>query len=142
MISSKCRDLQRKVAKFNEVWIQHHKNRKSDENYETGMNEMMMNYARENGSFSHIAAWQVMKKSTKWHLVPKLQTSKRTKTSSSGKITLPLFELHTHEHPYSHQYYSSCGNNLNHNSFVEKLLQVRRNIGEEDDCCINCRISH
>ncbi|KAL8239209.1 hypothetical protein R6Q59_015776 [Mikania micrantha] len=46
-----------------------------------------MTYARENGPLTHIAAWQVMRKSTKWHPVPKLQTSKRTKTSSSGKYT-------------------------------------------------------
>ncbi|KAD3069176.1 hypothetical protein E3N88_37056 [Mikania micrantha] len=30
-----------------------------------------------------------MRKSTKWHPVPKLQTSKRTKTTSSGKYTTP-----------------------------------------------------
>ncbi|KAL8200428.1 hypothetical protein R6Q57_011767 [Mikania cordata] len=58
MIFRKWRDLQRKVAKFNCVWFQHHNNRKS-----------------------------VMRKSTKWHPIPKLQTSKRMKTSSSGKYT-------------------------------------------------------
>ncbi|KAL8257181.1 hypothetical protein R6Q59_029222 [Mikania micrantha] len=87
MISGKWCDLQRKVAKFNGVWVQHHNNRKSGENDESVINESLMTYARENGSFSHIAAWQVMIKSTKWHPVPKLQTSKRTKTSSSGKYT-------------------------------------------------------
>ncbi|KAL8242165.1 hypothetical protein R6Q59_012467 [Mikania micrantha] len=51
------------------------------------MNKSLMTYARENMSFSHIAAWNVMRKSTKWHPVPKLQTSKRTKTLSSGKYT-------------------------------------------------------
>ncbi|KAL8233759.1 hypothetical protein R6Q59_019859 [Mikania micrantha] len=51
------------------------------------MNEALMTYARENGLFSHIVAWQVIRKSTNWHLAPKLQTSKRTKTSSSGKYT-------------------------------------------------------
>ncbi|KAL8257996.1 hypothetical protein R6Q59_030037 [Mikania micrantha] len=87
MISGKWRDLQRKVAKFNGIWVQHHNNRKSGENDESIMNEALMAYARENGSFAHIAPWQVMRKSTKWHLVPKLQTSKRTKTSSFGKYT-------------------------------------------------------
>ncbi|KAL8246442.1 hypothetical protein R6Q59_007658 [Mikania micrantha] len=51
------------------------------------MNEALITYARENRPFSHIAACQVMRKSTKWHPVPKLQTSKRTKTSLSGKCT-------------------------------------------------------
>ncbi|KAL8239165.1 hypothetical protein R6Q59_015732 [Mikania micrantha] len=51
------------------------------------MNESLMTYARENGSFGHTAAWQVIRKSTKWHPVPKLQTSKRTTTSSSEKYT-------------------------------------------------------
>ncbi|KAD3068226.1 hypothetical protein E3N88_36106 [Mikania micrantha] len=60
MISGKLRDLQRKVAKFNGVWIQHHNNGKSDEDDETVMNEALMTYVRENGSFSHIAAWQVV----------------------------------------------------------------------------------
>ncbi|KAL8256528.1 hypothetical protein R6Q59_031595 [Mikania micrantha] len=87
MISGKWRDLQRKVVKFNGVWVQHHNNRKSGENDESVMNEALMTYARENGPFNLIAAWQVMRKSTKWHPVPKLQTSKRTKTSSSGKYT-------------------------------------------------------
>ncbi|KAL8241002.1 hypothetical protein R6Q59_014357 [Mikania micrantha] len=87
MISGKWRDLRRKVAKFNGVWVQHHNNRKSGENDESVMNEALMTYARENGPFNHIAAWQVMRKSTKWHPVPKLQTSKRTKTSSSSKYT-------------------------------------------------------
>ncbi|KAL8259341.1 hypothetical protein R6Q59_027294 [Mikania micrantha] len=77
MISGKWRDLQCKVAKFNGIWVQHHNNRKS------GVDA----YARENGPFAHIASWQVMRKSTKWHPVPKLQTSKRTKTLSSGKYT-------------------------------------------------------
>ncbi|KAL8239599.1 hypothetical protein R6Q59_016166 [Mikania micrantha] len=76
MISGKWRDLQRKVAKFNGVWVQHHNNRKSGENDESVMNEALMTYARENMPISHIAAWQVMRK---------LQTSKRMKTSSSGK---------------------------------------------------------
>ncbi|KAL8246416.1 hypothetical protein R6Q59_007632 [Mikania micrantha] len=80
MISGKWHDLQR-------VWIQHHNNRKNDENDETVKNEALMTYARENESFFHIAVWQVMRKSTKWHTVPKLQTSKRTKMSSSGKYT-------------------------------------------------------
>ncbi|KAL8229410.1 hypothetical protein R6Q57_014310 [Mikania cordata] len=35
MISIKWRDLQRKVAKFNGVWVQHHNNRKSCENDES-----------------------------------------------------------------------------------------------------------
>ncbi|KAL8237847.1 hypothetical protein R6Q59_018928 [Mikania micrantha] len=64
MISGKWRDLQRKIAKFNGIWIQHHNSRKSGENDET-----------------------VVRKSTKWHHVPQLQTSKRTKTSLSGKYT-------------------------------------------------------
>ncbi|KAL8204956.1 hypothetical protein R6Q57_010579 [Mikania cordata] len=54
MISGKWRDLQRKVVKFNDIWVQHH-NRKSGENDETIMNEALMTYARANGSFSHIA---------------------------------------------------------------------------------------
>ncbi|KAL8251458.1 hypothetical protein R6Q59_035151 [Mikania micrantha] len=87
MISGKLRDLQRKVVKFNGVWVQHHNNCKSGENDESVMNEALMTYARENGPFSHIAAWKIMRKSTKCHPVPKLQTSKRTKTSSSGKYT-------------------------------------------------------
>ncbi|KAL8237835.1 hypothetical protein R6Q59_018916 [Mikania micrantha] len=87
MISGKWRDLQRKVAKSNGFCVQHHNNRKSGENDESVMNEALMAYARENGPFAHIASWQVMRKSTKWHPVPKLQTSKRTKTSSSGKYT-------------------------------------------------------
>ncbi|KAD3337408.1 hypothetical protein E3N88_32928 [Mikania micrantha] len=57
------------------------------ENDESVMNESLMAYARENGPFGHIAPWQAMRKSTKWHPVPKLQTSTRTKTSSSGKYT-------------------------------------------------------
>ncbi|KAD5318155.1 hypothetical protein E3N88_18101 [Mikania micrantha] len=85
MISGKWRDLQCKVAKFNGVWVQHHNNHKSGENDESVMNETLMTYARENESFSHIAVWQVMRKSTKWHPVPKLAASKRTKTSSFGK---------------------------------------------------------
>ncbi|KAL8224336.1 hypothetical protein R6Q57_019811, partial [Mikania cordata] len=55
MISGKWRDLQCIVAKFNGVWVQHQNNRKSGENDETVMNEALMTYARENGSFSHIA---------------------------------------------------------------------------------------
>ncbi|KAL8197827.1 hypothetical protein R6Q57_030203 [Mikania cordata] len=55
MIFGKWHDLQRKAAKFNGVWIQHHNNRKSDENDETVMNEALTTYARENGSYSHIA---------------------------------------------------------------------------------------
>ncbi|KAL8252468.1 hypothetical protein R6Q59_036161 [Mikania micrantha] len=85
MISGKWRDLQRKVAKFNDIWVKHQNNRKSGENDESVMNEALMTYERENGPFGHIAPWQVMRKSIKWHPVPKLQTSKRTKTSSSGK---------------------------------------------------------
>ncbi|KAL8256937.1 hypothetical protein R6Q59_028978 [Mikania micrantha] len=69
------------------IVVQHHNNRKSGENDESVMNEALMAYARENGPFAHIAPWQVMWKSTKWHPVPKLQTSKRMKTSSSGKYT-------------------------------------------------------
>ncbi|KAL8249605.1 hypothetical protein R6Q59_006473 [Mikania micrantha] len=57
------------------------------ENDETVMNEALMAYALEYESFSHIATWQVMRKLTKWHLIPKLQTLKRTKTSLSGKYT-------------------------------------------------------
>ncbi|KAL8189680.1 hypothetical protein R6Q57_029246 [Mikania cordata] len=76
-----ARDLQRKVAKFNGIWAKHHNNRKSGENDDSVMNKSLMTYARENGPF-------VMRKSTKWHPVPKLQTSKRTKTSSSGKYTI------------------------------------------------------
>ncbi|KAL8256425.1 hypothetical protein R6Q59_031492 [Mikania micrantha] len=49
------------------------------------MNESLRTYAKENGSFYHIAAWKVMRKSTKWHPVPKFKTLKRTKTSWSGK---------------------------------------------------------
>ncbi|KAL8250694.1 hypothetical protein R6Q59_034387 [Mikania micrantha] len=56
MISGKWRDLQRKVAKFNGIWVQHHNNRKSGENDESVMNEALITYARENGSFPHIAA--------------------------------------------------------------------------------------
>ncbi|KAL8226645.1 hypothetical protein R6Q57_016477 [Mikania cordata] len=87
MLSGKWRDLQHKVAKFNGIWVQHHNNRKSGENEESVMNGSLMTYAREIGPFGHIVAWQVMRKSTKWHPVPKLQTLKRTKTSSSGKYT-------------------------------------------------------
>ncbi|KAL8232612.1 hypothetical protein R6Q57_002390 [Mikania cordata] len=65
MISGKWRNLQRKVTKFNGIWVQHHNNRKSGENDEAVMNEALMAYARENGSFAHIAPWQVMRKSTK-----------------------------------------------------------------------------
>ncbi|KAL8214484.1 hypothetical protein R6Q57_003933 [Mikania cordata] len=85
MISGKWRDLQRKITKFNGIWVQHHNNHKSDENDESVMNEALMAYARENMSLAHIASWQVMWKSTKWNPFPKLQTSKRTKMSSSGK---------------------------------------------------------
>ncbi|KAL8243191.1 hypothetical protein R6Q59_009449 [Mikania micrantha] len=56
MISGKWRDLQRKIVKFNGVWVQRHNNRKSGENDESVMNEALMAYARENGSFSHITA--------------------------------------------------------------------------------------
>ncbi|KAL8233600.1 hypothetical protein R6Q59_019700 [Mikania micrantha] len=87
MISGKWRDLKRKVAKFNGIWVQHHNNHKSGENDESVMNEVLMTYARENGPFPHIEPWQVIRKSTKCYPVPKLQTSKRTKTSSSGKYT-------------------------------------------------------
>ncbi|KAL8246349.1 hypothetical protein R6Q59_007565 [Mikania micrantha] len=56
MIFDKWRDLHRKVAKFNGIWVQHHNNRKNGENDETVMNEALMTYARENEPFSHIAA--------------------------------------------------------------------------------------
>ncbi|KAL8234200.1 hypothetical protein R6Q59_020300 [Mikania micrantha] len=62
-----------------------HNNRKSGPNDEMFKNEALMTYAKENGSFSHITVWQVLRKSIKWHPVTKLQISKRTKTSSSGK---------------------------------------------------------
>ncbi|KAL8254719.1 hypothetical protein R6Q59_032940 [Mikania micrantha] len=65
MISGKRRNLQRKVVKFNGIWIQNHNNRKSGVNDEMVMNEVLINYARENGSFYHIATCQVMRKSTK-----------------------------------------------------------------------------
>ncbi|KAL8227089.1 hypothetical protein R6Q57_016921 [Mikania cordata] len=45
MISGKWRDLQRKVVKFNGVWVQYHNNRKSGENDESVMNEALMTYA-------------------------------------------------------------------------------------------------
>ncbi|KAL8199527.1 hypothetical protein R6Q57_013095 [Mikania cordata] len=44
-ISSKWCDLQRKVAIFNDVWVQHHSNRKSGENGKTVINEALMTYA-------------------------------------------------------------------------------------------------
>ncbi|KAL8255393.1 hypothetical protein R6Q59_033614 [Mikania micrantha] len=56
MISGEWCDLERKVVKFNGVWIQHHNNRKGGENDETVMKEALMTYARENESFSHIVA--------------------------------------------------------------------------------------
>ncbi|KAL8233796.1 hypothetical protein R6Q59_019896 [Mikania micrantha] len=56
MISGKLRDLQRKVTKFNGIWIQHHNSQNSVENEETIMNEALMTYARENETFSHIVA--------------------------------------------------------------------------------------
>ncbi|KAL8226625.1 hypothetical protein R6Q57_016457 [Mikania cordata] len=80
MISGKLRDLQRKVEKFNGVWVQHHNNRKSG-----GVDDL----CSRNWPFSHIVVWQVMRKSTKWHPVLKLQTSKRMKTSSFGEYTNP-----------------------------------------------------
>ncbi|KAL8231488.1 hypothetical protein R6Q57_001266 [Mikania cordata] len=52
-ITGKWRDLQRKVVKFNKVWIQHHNNRKNGENDETIMNEALMTYAREHVIFSY-----------------------------------------------------------------------------------------
>ncbi|KAL8240680.1 hypothetical protein R6Q59_014035 [Mikania micrantha] len=87
MISGKWRDLERKVAKFEGIWIQQHNNRKNGENDEMVMNNALMTYVRESRPFSHIAASQVMRKSKKLYPVPKLQTSKRSKTSSSGKYT-------------------------------------------------------
>ncbi|KAL8262638.1 hypothetical protein R6Q59_023987 [Mikania micrantha] len=67
--------------------IQQQNNRKNGENDETVMNEVLMTYARENRAFFHITVCQVMRKSTIWHPVPKLQTSKQTKTSLSDKYT-------------------------------------------------------
>ncbi|XP_022024749.1 uncharacterized protein LOC110925089 [Helianthus annuus] len=91
MISGHWNEIRRKVGLFGNLYNKNWPNRKSGQSDFDVYNYTMDEYFQEmNVMFSQRPVWEILKKSTKWHLVPLVvdgQLSKRTKTSSSQDVS-------------------------------------------------------
>ncbi|KAD5507490.1 hypothetical protein E3N88_15193 [Mikania micrantha] len=86
MISSKWRDMNQKVKRFNGIYSQKWQTRRSGQNDAMIERESEDQYLEEfNAPFTLKRSWEILRKSPNWVRIPTVQTSasKRSKASST-----------------------------------------------------------
>ncbi|KAL8261687.1 hypothetical protein R6Q59_025736 [Mikania micrantha] len=76
MISSKWRDINRKVKRFNRIYSQKWQTRRSGESDAMIENEAADQFGQEfNTAFTHKRSWEIMRKCPNWVRIPTVQRS-------------------------------------------------------------------